>query len=421
MISREIFSSYVRDALARFYDYAHLQTHPLVSLLVLGGSPDETKGQTLRQLLTEAIEALKPEAAIPFGRPGWLAYRVMRLRYMESLSQDEICQELGIGRTSCYRHHQEAFEAVVSILWERYERDAALRGQKTPGLAPNELAREEAIKVARASQREAVDLNDVLEGVRLTIQPLAEQQGITLTIEAPSPLPMTYGDPALLRQIVLNVLTEAMGLAAGKALRLSVSQRAGETVWQVRALDESKVGEQDAQHMPRFAVSRSLLSVYDGRLWLQKEKEVLVLSFTVPTARPWTILIIDDDLETTDLYRRYLPAREFAVQVARRGAELNALLAEATPDLILLDVLMPREDGWNILQRLKNTPETADIPVVICSVLSQPRLALALGAAAVLQKPIDQETFLQTIRSFLIREDSEGRTHPGGHADTLPL
>ncbi len=421
MISRELFAAYVRDALANFYDCAHLQIHPLTELLVLRGSPEETKAQALRQALTEAIEALRPEASIPFGRSEWLPYRVMRLRYMESLGQDEICRELGIGRTSCYRYHQEALEAVVSILWERYQRDAARQEQRAATLAPNELAREEAIKVTRAAPREPVSLLELLEGIKLIIRPLAEQQGIDLRIEAPPSLPVTYGDPAMLRQIVLTILTEAMGLVTGRTLRLSISARARETLWQLRPLDEAKVGRQDAQQTPRFAIGRSLLSVYEGRLWLEKEQGILTLSFTLPNARPWTILILDDDPETIELYRRYLPAREFAIQVARRGAELEALLTDARPDLILLDVLMPREDGWSILQRLKNTPETAPIPVVICSVLSQPSLALALGAAAVLQKPIDQASFLQTVRSFLPQEDSGGRARPAGRADTAPL
>ena len=416
MISRDLFSSYIREALSRFYDPAHLQTHPLVDLLLLRNIPQETKGQALRQMLAETIESLRPDPAVPFGRPEWLSYRVMRLRYMESLSQDEICQELGIGRTSCYRHHQEALEAVVSILWERVGRNAAAEGA---ALAPGELAREEAVKVARAAQREAVSLSEILEGVKLTIQPLAERQGIALAIKAPPSLPVTYGDPAMLRQIVLNVLTEGMALAAGRTLELRVTLGDREAIWQVRGLDELRIGDL-AQGAGSFLVSRSLLSVYGGRFWIEREEGAFVLSFAVPTARPWTVLIIDDDLETIDLYRRYLSARQLVVQVARRGEEMASFLAEATPDLILLDVLMPREDGWNILQRLKNTPETANIPVVICSVLSQPHLALALGAAAVLQKPIAQETLLGAVQNLLAQEGSGEQKHPEEPADTSP-
>ena len=75
---------------------------------------------------------------------------------------------------------------------------------------------------------------------------------------------------------------------------------------------------------------------------------------------------------------------------------------------MLLDVLMPQEDGWDILQSLKTLPETASIPVVICSVLSQPHLALALGAAEVLRKPISEETLLATVKKVLALEDTVG-------------
>ena len=61
---------------------------------------------------------------------------------------------------------------------------------------------------------------------------------------------------------------------------------------------------------------------------------------------------------------------------------------------------MPEEDGWAILQYLQENSSTAEIPVVICSVLSQPQLALALGAKEVLQKPISREELLATVRRF---------------------
>ena len=89
---------------------------------------------------------------------------------------------------------------------------------------------------------------------------------------------------------------------------------------------------------------------------------------------------------------------------------LDAHLRETIPDLVLLDVLMPKRDGWHVLQYLKTLPETRQVPVIVCSVLSQPRLALALGASEVLIKPIDRETLLRTIRA-LLEEDSQGETH----------
>ena len=422
MVPRDLFARYVKDALANFYDPVHLQTHPLASLLLSHHDPQQTRGQRLRELLREAIESLRPEAVVPFGNPEWLGYRVMWLRYIKSLDQAEICCELALSRTSFYRSHQEAFEAVVSVLWEAYERErltASDHGVRLPDLTAEGLAQEEAIKVAHEAHRQLVDLGDVLERAMRTIQPLAEQQGITLQVSATESLPATFGDPAMFRQIILDVLTEGIGLLEANRLELEVMVEGEETVWRVRGLDGTKVPREEAGDVAGFAVSRGLLSVYGGRLWLQKDEEGRpMLCFTIRAIKPKTILIIDDDGDTISLYQRYLQGQDYVLQVAQSGDQAQALIAGGVPDLILLDVLMPREDGWDILQRLRAAPETASIPVVICSVLSQSRLALALGAVEVLGKPLDQAALLRTVQRLLSRQGSAEGAHRAGPSGT---
>ena len=331
MVPRDLFARYVKDALANFYDPVHLQTHPLANLLLSHHDPQQTRGQRLRELLREAIESLRPEASVPFGSPAWLGYRVMWLRYIKSLEQAEICRELALSRTSFYRSHQEAFEAVVSVLWEAYERErlaAGDHGVRLPDPTAEGLAQEEAIKVAHEAHRQLVDLSDVLERAMRTIQPLAEQQGITLRVSATESLPSTFGDPAMLRQIILDVLTEGIVLLEANRLELGVMVEGEETVWRVRGLDGAKVSMEKAGDVAGFAVSRGLLSVYGGRLWLQKDEEGrLTLCFTIPAIRPKTILIIDDDGDTISLYRRYLQGQDYVLQVAQGGDQAQVLIA----------------------------------------------------------------------------------------------
>ncbi len=413
VIPRELFVGYVKDALAGFYDLVHLQTHPLVDLLSLRQSPQETKTQSLRQSLAEAIEALQPAASVPFGGREWLGYRLLRLRYIESLSQAEVCQELGLGRTAYYDYHRDALEAVTDILWERYDQEqASSRSVVAPTRepAPEDLAREEAIKVARISHHEMVDLGEFVEGIRQTLLPLTERRKMAIALEVPANLPRTYANPTMLRQIILNILTEGIELADTKEVCLHIRRTDSEFIWELRGLGiapATKPG-QEPEHILEasfgFAVSRGLLSACGGRIWCRKDEQgVLVLCFAVPIATQRVIVIMDDNADTATLYQRYLQGREYTLRIAHNAEELESLLLEGVPDLIMLDVLMPDEDGWNILQRLKTLPETASIPVVICSVLSQPSLALALGATRVLQKPIDQRLLLETVQALLDR------------------
>jgi Amt family ammonium transporter len=73
------------------------------------------------------------------------------------------------------------------------------------------------------------------------------------------------------------------------------------------------------------------------------------------------------------------------------------LTQELLPDVIVLDVMMPGMHGWEVLQRIRNHPQTAQIPVIICSVVNNPELAQALGASTFLPKPIRQEDVLTAL------------------------
>ena len=68
---------HVRDALAYFYDRTHLQTSPLAAMLGLQVPADEAQSASLRRLLREAIESLKPDPSIPYGQPEWLGHRLL--------------------------------------------------------------------------------------------------------------------------------------------------------------------------------------------------------------------------------------------------------------------------------------------------------------------------------------------------------
>jgi len=307
---------------------------------------------------------------------------------------------------------QEALDAVASILWEQYQHDGALLSKDNIGEnepSSRERAIGEAIRLARESPRELVPLSELVESIKQTILPLAEQQGVPIDLDAPANLPAAYGDPSVLRQIILNVLTEGMAFATEEGLQLQVERRGEETMWRLQGLVLPQTAKGQLEQRNRLMISQRLLEVYGGRFWFESNAQgASLLLFSVPIAKPKCILIIDDDEDTTNLYQRYLQGRDYVPAVARNKEQLEMQLAEALPDLILLDVLMPRWDGWMTLQQLKMRPETAAIPVVICSVLSQPRLALALGAEEVLQKPISEPVLLRTIQALLAQADSRG-------------
>jgi CheY-like chemotaxis protein len=76
-------------------------------------------------------------------------------------------------------------------------------------------------------------------------------------------------------------------------------------------------------------------------------------------------------------------------------------VAEIRPTVIILDVLLPQEDGWELLMSLRADDRTRDIPVIVCSVLREPQLARSLGASAHLPKPVTQGALLEALTPWL--------------------
>ena len=110
-------------------------------------------------------------------------------------------------------------------------------------------------------------------------------------------------------------------------------------------------------------------------------------------------LVIDDHPDTSDLLKRYLAGTRYrlvATTEPRRGLDLAL---ELQPYVILLDVMMPDADGWEVLTRMKQLAATASIPIWVCTVLDQSELALALGANGFLRKPVMRQELLAVLES----------------------
>jgi len=112
------------------------------------------------------------------------------------------------------------------------------------------------------------------------------------------------------------------------------------------------------------------------------------------------VLVIDDDPSARDLLERALRREGFDVVTASDGLEAVRLLERIKPAVITLDVIMPPPDGWAVLTMLKNNPATADIPVVMATVVDQQNIAFALGADEYLIKPIDRDRLSKVMARF---------------------
>ncbi len=113
-----------------------------------------------------------------------------------------------------------------------------------------------------------------------------------------------------------------------------------------------------------------------------------------------TALVVEDDFKSADLIRVQLEAEGFTVLHAASAETALALAAQQPLSLITLDIMLPNMDGWEFLNRLKQMPALNQIPVVIISIVADPSKGFALGAAAVMQKPISRKELYESLNTL---------------------
>ena len=125
---------------------------------------------------------------------------------------------------------------------------------------------------------------------------------------------------------------------------------------------------------------------------------------------------MDDNPDMARLYRRYSEGTRYHIVHVAHGRDLIETVRVVAPDLILLDVMLPDADGWDLLMRLHTDPKTRAIPVIVCTVVKEEELALSLGAAYYLAKPVRPHEFIRVLDKVLPRVSATLPTKPAHSA-----
>ena len=112
-----------------------------------------------------------------------------------------------------------------------------------------------------------------------------------------------------------------------------------------------------------------------------------------------SIMVIDDNPEAIDIIRKYL-GEDYRVVGLLSGEGAVDKAKEIKPVAITLDIMMPVKDGWQVLQELKDTSETQDIPIIILSIVDDKQLGFSLGAAEYMVKPVEKQVLLRKLRNL---------------------
>ena len=288
---------------------------------------------------------------------------------------------------------------------------------------------------------EPVDIAQTAKDVAATIEPLVAKNANTFELKCPPEAGTMRTDLTKLRQTLFNLLSNACKFTEKGKVTLEIARRADHMV--SFAVTDTGIGmspdqkeklfgefvQADASTTRKYggtglglAISRKFCRMLGGDITVEstpgrgstftailpvEAKEAAPEPEAAPVApvaveavkegMRGTLLVIDDDPSSRDLLQRMLEKEGYAVRLAANGPDGIAAAKEQKPDLITLDVMMPSMDGWAVLSALKTDPATADIPVVMLTMVEDRPMGVALGATDYVTKPVQKSRVLEAV------------------------
>ena len=134
------------------------------------------------------------------------------------------------------------------------------------------------------------------------------------------------------------------------------------------------------------------------------------------------VLVVDDDSQLTGLVKMSLELNDFLVEEAWDGDKALRMMKKKAPDLLVLDLMMPRKDGWEILREVREDPGLAGVPVIMLTAVKSPSdaaRAWEMGADGYVTKPFNPSSLTVRVRELLETTRGERQERRRSELDRL--
>ena len=293
---------------------------------------------------------------------------------------------------------------------------------------------------------EKVDIQALIKEVLSIVKPLADKSENAIEVICPAGIGSFRSDQTKVKQCLLNLMSNANKFTSKGTLTLTVAREdisrvcfrvsdtgVGMTKEQLGRLFQA-FSQADVSTTKRFggtglglAITKHFCNMLGGDVTVESTPgtgstfiiklpdQGVVAPAAVDSPAPVpaaaadgraTVLVVDDDPSVRSLLARTLEKEGYRVISAANGVEALALAREHRPQAITLDVMMPKLDGWGALKQLKADAELREIPVIMVTVLNERGMAIPLGAADFVTKPVDRQRLTAILREHCVNPSS---------------
>jgi CheY-like chemotaxis protein len=370
----DTFVESVKAALENLYDFPSLNRHPLASATF-----HEPGGYRLRRELISAIESLNPGAKVALNSSAARVYNLLKMHFVGSMTLQEVANDLGISLRQAYRDLRHGCESVAEILW--FSRSSTS--------IPSAYSVESEVERLDCTLIPA-DVTAMFDAAVKAVRPLAERQGLTLNVQSQPVTLLT--NPVAVQQTLIHLLSQAVQQASPGTLDAHLTKVNDD------ACLEIVYTPQNGDELRIEPVIQAFIRQFHLQVTQDWHTDTRRVRLKIPVHGP-TVFIIDDNEGLLDLLQRYFTGQPYNVVTVSSSLEALPQVETLQPDAVIMDLMMPEMDGWELLQRLRANPATHHIPVIICSVIRDPALAYSLGASLFITKPVERESILNALKT----------------------
>ena len=399
-LTQEQFLKYLREGLNNLRDPNALRRSPLIGIFAIPNRMDIP--MELQRLLTAAVQGLEPQQNEEPDSRAWRMYESLYYRYIEQYDQDAVSSQMGMSVRQVRREQKAAMEALCYKLWDEYHLDtqtAPSPDTPPPADTLEKVLSEEVSWLKDEPIEDPAELGSMLPNVLNLFRPMGKEYGVQLELDLDETCPRAAVDSIAMRQVLINLLGIAVPRAARHGQLLITTRQMGV---EIQLMIQCPVFSSPPSFFSkveqfRLDVSKVLLQHFGGRLTVTIEKNEFYAALTLPGLEQLPVMLVDDNDGTHQLFQRFSSGTRYHLVGVHNPAEAQAMVEKHSPQAIILDVMMPRVDGWELLNRLSANPASSQIPVIICTIMAQEELALSLGAKGFLQKPVARQSFLSEL------------------------
>jgi CheY-like chemotaxis protein len=417
----------LRSALHFLYDPNQLRRSPLVELFEISKSANPSAA--LQKILTDAIEKTRPGQNEPPQARGWLLHDVLFLKYVRGYEREAVMNQLALSDRQLSREIKAAIENLALLIAYDYNLQVNPTVPADLNVASAQPEIPTAAVSASAPAGEGVAFSwaenlptekfaswkSILQSIVEILLPVIQKNEIHFEVFPVEDLPDFRVPQSILRNSLMIIMGDMIPFAQGCRFSIASAIKEQKLVITetIHAPSSAGLGFEGRELQPsNFEVANSLLERVKGKLEFTASVHAIETVVMIPAIEEIPILVIDDNSDTIQLYQRYSQGSRYSITSTTSASEIYKLIEQVHPRIILLDLMMPGVDGWDILSQLRQAPLHPPAAVVVCSILPMEKVAQSLGADGFLRKPVLPQDFLRTMddqMDILQKSDSPGK------------